>query len=341
MGLRSCCVAPGAQLTRPMHNPRQRDRRPRRANLLDLSIEDLAKVQVTSVSRKAERLADARGLGLRDHRRRHPAFGRDEHRGSLAPGAEPAGRAHRRQPIRDQRARLQQLDRQQAARADGRAQPLHAAVLGRVLGRAGHAARGHRTHRGDQRARRDAVGSERGQRRDQHHHAQCARHRRRAAVGLRRQPGARRGGARRAARLGTAGPGAPTPSTSTATPRKRRPARRCATRGISARPAFAPTARWALAADMAGRCLRRAHRSGVAGPQAHQRAQPARPLEPRARRRRPACRCSSTTTTRGATIPVPSPSAATPGISRRSITSCRSPGTSWCGAAALRSSSDR
>ena len=47
----------------------------------------------------------------------------------------------------------------------------YAAVLRRVLGRAGRDAGGRRAHRGDQRAGRHAVGRQRGQRRDQRHHA--------------------------------------------------------------------------------------------------------------------------------------------------------------------------
>ena len=61
--------------------------------------------------------------------------------------------------------------RQQAAGADRRPHRLHAAVLRRVLGRAGRDARGRRAHRGDQRPGRDAVGRQRRQRRDQRHHA--------------------------------------------------------------------------------------------------------------------------------------------------------------------------
>ena len=82
--------------------------------------------------------------------------------------------------------------RQQAAGADRRPQRLYAAVLRRVLGRAGHAAGGHRAHRGDPRSGRHAVGRQRRQRRHQHHHqAGRATRRARCVAGGRRQRGAR------------------------------------------------------------------------------------------------------------------------------------------------------
>ena len=67
---------------------------------------------------------------------------------------------------------------QQAAGADRRPLGLHAAVLRRLLGRAGRDARGRRAHRGHQRPGRHAVGRQRGQRRHQRHHARGARRRR-------------------------------------------------------------------------------------------------------------------------------------------------------------------
>ena len=62
----------------------------------------------------------------------------------------------------------------------------------RPLGHAGCAARGYRAHRSDQRTRRHAVGRQRGQWRDQHHHAQFGRHAGRAGRSGRRQQGPRR-----------------------------------------------------------------------------------------------------------------------------------------------------
>ena len=73
-----------------------------------------------------------------------------DRRGHAARGAparpEPPCRADRRRPVRDQRAWLQQRDRQQAARPGRRPHDLHAALLRRVLGPAGRAARGRRAH---------------------------------------------------------------------------------------------------------------------------------------------------------------------------------------------------
>ena len=108
--------------------------------------------------------------------------GRDHAARGAAPRAQPAGGARRRQPVRDQRARLQQRARQQAAGADRRPHRLHAAVLRRVLGRAGRDARGHRAHRGHQRPGRNAVGRQRRQRRHQRHHAAGGADRRAALV---------------------------------------------------------------------------------------------------------------------------------------------------------------
>ncbi len=108
--------------------------------------------------------------------------------------------------------------RQQAAGADRRPQRLHAAVLGRVLGRAEPAARGRRAHRGDPRPRRHAVGRQRRQRRHQRHHparrptpratSPCSPPATRSAPS---PPSATAAPARRAATT------APTPSTTTAT----------------------------------------------------------------------------------------------------------------------------
>jgi hypothetical protein len=67
--------------------------RTRRAEIADLSIEELANIQMTSVSKRPERLLDAAGLGVRHHRRRHPPLGRRQPARSAAPGAQPAGGA--------------------------------------------------------------------------------------------------------------------------------------------------------------------------------------------------------------------------------------------------------
>ena len=60
--------------------------------------------------------------------------------------------------VRDQPA-ASQRHRQQAAGADRRTDGLYAALLGRVLGRQGRDARGHRPHRGDQRPGRQRCGA--------------------------------------------------------------------------------------------------------------------------------------------------------------------------------------
>ena len=117
-------------------------------DLLDLSIEELADLRVTSVSRVEERLADAPAAVFVITRDEHPPLRRHQHRRSAAPRARRRSRAAQRTRMVDHAPRLQQRPRQQAAGADRRAQRLLAAVRRRVLGRAGHAARGRRAHRG-------------------------------------------------------------------------------------------------------------------------------------------------------------------------------------------------
>ena len=160
-------------------------------DLLDLSIEELADLRVTSVSRVEERLSDAPAAVFvitRDELRRS---GVTTHRRSAAARAGRRGRAPQRALVVDHDPRLQQRPRQQAAGADRRPQRLLAALRRRLLGRAGHAARGHRAHRGHRRSRRHAVGRQRRQRRHQHHHALGDRNRRRVLRGRRRQRGSR------------------------------------------------------------------------------------------------------------------------------------------------------
>ncbi len=107
------------------------------ADLAEFSLEELASVQVTSVTGRPESVQDAAAsifvITAEDIRRST----RDQPARGAAARAEPAGRAAQRQPVRDQRARLQQCGRQQAAGADRRAHGVFAAVLRRVLGRAG------------------------------------------------------------------------------------------------------------------------------------------------------------------------------------------------------------
>ena len=127
--------------------------------LTDLSLEELEQ-PAHHVGLQTRRAPVGRArVDLRHHRRRHPPLRRHQPARSAAPGAQPAGGARHGQRLRDQRARLQQQRRQQAAGADRRPHGLHAAVLRRVLGRAGRDARGHRAHRGDQRARAARCGA--------------------------------------------------------------------------------------------------------------------------------------------------------------------------------------
>ena len=132
----------------------------RGVELADLSLEQLANIVVTSASRREERLAaapasiyvisadDIRRSGVTTYRRRC--------------ASRRICRSRAPTPTSTRSARAASTTcRQQAARADRRAHRLHAALLGRVLGRARRPARGHRAHRGDQRPGRDAVGRER------------------------------------------------------------------------------------------------------------------------------------------------------------------------------------
>lgn len=112
---------------------------------------------------------DGRG-SIRDHRTGDSPFRGDQPARGPARGAGRAGGARRRQQVGDHRPRLQRPLRQQAAGADRRPFGVHAAVRRGVLGAPGPDAGGHRAHRGDPRSGRHAVGGQRGQRGDQHHH---------------------------------------------------------------------------------------------------------------------------------------------------------------------------
>ncbi len=113
---------------------------------------------------------------LRHHRGGHPALRRPHDSRRAPPRARRAGGTHRRQQVGDRHPRIREPAGALGARADRRAERLHAALRGDVLGGAGHAPRGHRAHRGGPRSGRHLVGGERRQRRDQHHHQACARH---------------------------------------------------------------------------------------------------------------------------------------------------------------------
>ena len=59
-----------------------------------MSVEDLMNVQVTSVSKRSQKLADAAAAILRDHPRGHPPLGRQQHSGGIANGSWCAGGTH-------------------------------------------------------------------------------------------------------------------------------------------------------------------------------------------------------------------------------------------------------
>ena len=144
----------------------------------ELSLEELANIEVTSVSKTSEPLSDAPAaiyVITHDDIMRSGATTIPEML-RLAPNLQVAQTSASSYAITARGFNGQRCEHlQQAAGADRRAQRLHAAVLRRLLGHAGRAARGHRPHRGDQRAGRDAVGRQRRQRRHQHHHAQVRR----------------------------------------------------------------------------------------------------------------------------------------------------------------------
>ena len=207
-----------------------------------LSIEELMDIEVTSVSRAAETLSSARGRDQRRDQRGHPPLGRDDDsRGAAAAFQACTSRGVNSNTWAVSSRGVQQRQHRQAARADRRAQRLHAALLRRASGTC-------RTTCCEDVERIEvirgpgasAVGRERGQRRDQHHHqgaratrrARCHRDGRHGRAGsaaraLRRQ-------ARRTASFACSA------STSTATRRSIR-ARRRRTTGASAMRAFAPT----------------------------------------------------------------------------------------------------
>ena len=118
-------------------------------------------------SRAAHRCA---GGGLGHHRRRHPAVWRRHARRCAAAGRQRQRRALQRRQLGDRDARVFGYHKQQAARDDRRPQRVHAALRRRVLGSAARAAARSRSHRDYPGARRHAVGTERRQRRHQHHH---------------------------------------------------------------------------------------------------------------------------------------------------------------------------
>ena len=125
------------------------------------------------------------------HRRGPSPLRRDLGPRGSAPRPRPARRAGDLEHLGDQLPRLQQRELGQAAGALRYAQHLHAALLRRLLGRAGLAPRGRRPHRGHPRTGRVSLGSQRRQRRHQRHDPERERNARRLFRGRRGQRGAR------------------------------------------------------------------------------------------------------------------------------------------------------
>ena len=144
-----------------------------------LSIEELMDIEVTSVSRTAETLSSAAAaisvVTNEDIRRSGATTIPEALRG--VPGLHVARRNSNSWAVSSRG--FSSINSEKLLVLSDYAQHLHAALLRRRLGRAGLPAAGHRAHRGDSRSRREPVGLERGQRRDQHHH-QAARATRRA-----------------------------------------------------------------------------------------------------------------------------------------------------------------
>ena len=117
--------------------------------------------------------------GDRGDQRGHQALRRDDRTGCAAAACRAS--TWRRQTsnhVGGQLARLQQHQFREAARLVRYPEHLHAALLRSRLGRAGLSAAGHRAHRSHPRTRRDALGIERRQWRDQHHDQERAQTRR-------------------------------------------------------------------------------------------------------------------------------------------------------------------
>ena len=135
-----------------------------------LSMEELLKVKITSVTGLAAPFFGSPAAVDRDLRRRPAAPRLPEHPRGVPHGARHAGGARRFPRLGHQRARLQQRVRREAAGAHRRPRGLRSAFHRRLLGHPGRAAGRRRSHRGDPRAGRHPLGRQRGERRHQHHH---------------------------------------------------------------------------------------------------------------------------------------------------------------------------
>ena len=294
--------------------------------LKNLSVDELLDLRVTSVSKRSEPLSNAAASIYVITARRHPAQRCHHPDRSAAAGAESPGRAYRHRAVRNQRARLQQRHRQQAARADRRPQRLHAALLGRVLGRAGRAAGGRRAHRGHPRPRRHALGRQRGQRRDQRDHA-ARRPTPRAARG--RGGGGQRARVRRRA-LGRHRWGArPLPRRTASTPS------RDATRSAGTAAMRATTCGWARAASAPTGGPRRATRSPSRATPTRRRGSAA--ASDSAIPTATAATCSAAGRTRWAAVRCPAPGLLRPHRPRRLPSSTSRRRTSWTSISSTRS----
>ncbi len=139
-----------------------------------MSLEELANVSVSTVSRGLEptRLVPAAvHVITQDDIRRSGA--RLHSRGAASRPRRP-GRAHRRRHVGDRHPRLRRSPGALDARPHRRPRGLLAALRRHLLGSPGHAARRHRSDRGDSRAGRHALGRQRRQRHHQHHHENAA-----------------------------------------------------------------------------------------------------------------------------------------------------------------------
>ena len=142
-----------------------------------LSIEQLANIEVTSVTKSPEPLSRAAAAVYVITAERHYSLGCHEPSGSVTAGSEPRSGTTECVQLGDNGARLQLArGRQQAARLDRRAQRLFASGRHGRLGGVRCAARQYRADRGDQRPRRYALRRQRGQRRYQHYHQAIERH---------------------------------------------------------------------------------------------------------------------------------------------------------------------
>ena len=141
------------------------------SGLAEASLEQLLDIQVTTVSKKEQKLARTAAavfvLGAEEIRRSGALTLPD----SAAPGAGCTGGTDRRQRVGNRDPRIQQPLFQQGAGAGGRPGSVQRRIQRGLLGSDRSPGGGHRTHRGDSRTGCDCVGGKRSQRGDQCDHA--------------------------------------------------------------------------------------------------------------------------------------------------------------------------